>query len=95
MRGQANVREFYKNLLNILKTGHVVSFGERAVKQGERILSLKSFKGNIINGFDKYGMLSELLKMREKRKKLSQSCSKKYNHPQRTLQELDSDECKD
>jgi hypothetical protein len=91
MKGQANVREFYKNLLNILKTGHVVTFGEKAVKEGDRILSLKSFTGNIINGFDKYGMLSEILKMREWKKNLSQSCSEKYNHPQRTLQELDSD----
>ena len=33
-------------------------------------------------------MLSKILKMREYKKKLSESCSKKYNEPLGTLQEL-------
>ena len=37
VKGQVNVREFYKNLLNILKTGHVVTFGEQAVKESDRM----------------------------------------------------------
>lgn len=77
VKGQANVREFYKNLL---KTGtkRLVTIGEKAVKEGYRISSLESFTGNghIINGSDKYGMLSKILNMREKKKNLRSSYGK-------------------
>ena len=80
-QGQASVRKFYKILLNILKTGHVVTFGEEAVKEGDRIGSLESFRGNITYVSDKYGMLDKILKMREKKKKLSESCCKRHLYP--------------
>jgi hypothetical protein len=87
VKGQANVRKYYKNLLKT-ETKRLVMIGENAVKEGYRIASLESFTGNgrIINGSDRYGMLVKILKMREKREKLSYSCDDTYNKPPRTLQ---------
>jgi hypothetical protein len=82
VKRQPDIKEFYKNLS---KTGHVVTFGEKAVKEGDRISSLESFTGNIIYLSDKYGMLAEILNMREKKKKLSSSCRATYNNPHRRL----------
>lgn len=81
VKKQPHVEKFYKN---VLKIGHLVKFGEEAVKEGDRISRLESFTGNIIYRSNKYGMLAEILKMREKKKKLSSSCRATYNNPRRT-----------
>jgi hypothetical protein len=95
VKQQVRVKQFYEDILNDISPKRIVTFGEKAVQAEGKILKF-SFTGEAIKLLDKYGMLSEILKMREWKKKLSQSCSERYNHPQRTLQELVTQtECKD
>ncbi|MGI0033119.1 MAG: hypothetical protein ACRD97_07600 [Nitrososphaeraceae archaeon] len=85
VRNQHEVKKFYEN---ISKIGHIIMVGEKAVKKSYRISRLKNFTGNIVYQNDKFEMFAKILKMRERKKNLSDSCDDTYNKPPRILQEI-------
>lgn len=80
VKTQYRVKDFYNDILN----SGIVTFGDKALEYGEKINETK-FIDNVSYMMDKFGMLGEILKMREKKEKLKVSCDKKYNFPPRTL----------
>ena len=54
--------------------------GKKALDHAEK-LYLIPYIGNIIHRTDKFEILGEVLKIREKNEKLSKSCDKTYNYP--------------
>ena len=54
--------------------------GKKALDHAEK-LYLIPYIGNIIHRTDKFEILGEVLKIRERNKKLSKSCDKTYNYP--------------
>ena len=73
---QFRVKDFYNEVLN----SGIITFGKKALDHAEK-LYLIPYIGNIIHRTDKFGMLGEVLKIRERNKKLSKSCDKTYNYP--------------
>jgi len=66
---QFRVKDFYNEVLN----SGIITFGKKALDHAEK-LYLIPYIGNIIHRTDKFGMLGEVLKIRERNKKLSKSC---------------------
>lgn len=73
---QYRVKDFYNEVL----TSGIVTFGEKALEYGQKI-NETDFNGNVIYQMDKFGMLGEVLKIRNKNKKISKSCTETYNYP--------------
>jgi Phage integrase family. len=75
-----------KRLLQEILNSGIVTFGRQALKLGDKISETETgFIGNISDQIDKFGMLNEILKKRDKNNKLKKSCYDKYNYPQSSL----------
>jgi hypothetical protein len=81
VKTQFRVNQFYNEILN---SSGIITFGHNALEYEENLRKIP-FVGNLIYKTDKFGMFGEILKMREKKEKLSQSCRKAYNYPQHSL----------
>jgi hypothetical protein len=85
VKAQAEIKEFYENILNQEKPKRLVTFGENAVKESDRIRKFGCFTEEIMYFTDQYGMLTKILKIRQRKERLSKSNYKTYNFPKNTL----------
>jgi hypothetical protein len=76
VKTQFRVNQFYYEILN----SGIVTFGDKALEYGQKINETE-FTGNVSYQIDKFEMLDELLKMRDKKAKLSKSMDDTYNFP--------------
>lgn len=77
VKTQFQVKQFYNEILN----SGLVTFGDEALEYGKKI-DETGFIGNMSHQMDKFGMLGEVLKIRDKYAKISKSMDEKHDIPE-------------